>query len=284
MISTKQQAFVASPLIWTDERVFISPSIGCPARCPFCYLPEVDADKPRSASLSPEELADMLRSDLRFKAGHDGTVLSLGCLSEPLATHSIRLTTRFLEAVRGLTNPLQVATRWAPSEDEQTLLLDILQGFQSVVFHSMVEWGDRVLEIGTPAPKERARFIDAVARADVRSVLYLKPFIAGHTPKFTARFIELAARYRIRHLVIGPLFLGSNTTKMNHPMLQQEIQANGFLQEEFPVGLTPNQPLRGSDQAKVSAVAGMSAAFMSEGISVHNHSLQAIKEIYERNH
>src|ERR1035438_524159 len=155
MDNQQNQPFASSPLIWIPERVFVSCSFGCPARCAFCYLPVVAVDKPADSPVSPEDLMEQILSNPRFKLGPSGTVLSLGCLAECLAPHAIKSTLRFLTALGHLKNPVQIATRWSPSLDELDELIYALQRLRSVVFHSMVEWGGRVLESGTPPASQR---------------------------------------------------------------------------------------------------------------------------------
>ena len=279
MSANGSQLFPASPLIWTNERVFVSPSFGCPARCVFCYLPEADADKQRDSGVAPDALADQLRSDSRFKAGVTGTVLSLGCLSEALAPHSITATLRFLAAMRGVSNPIQIATRWVPPDTHLRQLLHVLQDFRSVLFHSMVEWNEKTFEIGTPAHHERERFIATLASAGICSTLFVKPFIIGHTPRFTASFIDLAGRYGIKHAVVGRLFVPTRTSHIRQ-ILESVSETSAFLQTEFPIGPNVKVQQRASEAEAPPAVLQMTTAFNQAGITVRNHSLDTIKDIY----
>ena len=218
-----------------------------------------------------------IRADPRFQLGPNGTVLSLGCLTECLAPHSIKATLNFLNALGPMENPVQIATRWSPSSGDREQLIAALQCRRSAIFHSMVEWGNHVLESGTPSARHRDHFISRISASGIPSILYIKPFIPNHTERFTRAFIELALHYKIRHAVIGRFYVTSRYSDVSF-LHRNQPQSARFIQAEFPVGPTPPR-----EPSNNMAVAAMVAAFGRAGILTTHHSLDALREIYGQN-
>jgi DNA repair photolyase len=166
--------------IWTEDRVFLAPSVGCPAKCRFCYLGSDQALDRSAADLTPEALVGSLCENVAFRAGPEGTVISLGCLGEPLAPHAVTTTIRVLELLRDYDNPVQVATRWVLVGDDFLRFIQSTSVLNIAVYHSLsTVHGVSEIEVGTPRLENRREFMAACTERGIPSVLYIKPFLPG---------------------------------------------------------------------------------------------------------
>ena len=260
-------------LIWTDARVFISPSLGCPAKCQFCYLPELGLlGEEEAPAVNGREIARELLADVRYVPGPGGTVLSLGCLSECLSPNALPSTLYFLRELAATRNRIQLATRWFLTGQPLTDFLGVAQSLNIAVFHSTIEPSSRHLETGTPGWPTRLRFMERLADEEIPNVLYVKPYIMGYTNRFLHTYVATATRCGIDVAVVGRLF---RTPGLAHKLpLRSLLTAPAYEQNQFPVG----EP-RTTDMAVPEEVQQFQNALRGAGLKVFENSLDALPEV-----
>ncbi len=266
----------ASPdVVWGDGRVFVTPAAGCPARCEFCYLAAVGLDRP-PAWVAPAQFVSprSVTTDRRFRPGREGTVISLGCLSECLARHAFARTLQFLEGVAGVQNPVQVATRWALQGHELSRLVLALKTCRGVVFHSLSEIGERRLELGTPSWRRRLQFMRQLAAAGVPSVLYVKPYLPGRPLGFVERIAALAHELRTAHVVLGPTYVDRLTEARLRSHGIRLVAGHSYIQRGFPV--SGESPRESPVPAEVRTAR---RALENGGFRVFHHSIAALRDL-----
>lgn len=200
------------------RRVFVPiATAGCGWGCAYCYIP---SPKQPVASL-PE---DVLRHDLEeleragaFSVGPGGTVISVGCDSEPFVTPtSTARTLAILRWARERDNPVQLATksRLPPDAVDE---LDRWNDNDSIptVFTSItsVAHTDR-LEPGAPPAEVRATNFAHQPRAWVSAAM-VKPYLAA-TERDRDALVDLFARTRPDAIVVGTHYRANGRGKA-HP-------------------------------------------------------------------
>ena len=226
-----------SKIVWGNDRVFVSPVLGCPAKCSFCYLLDHGKGNEREENLlSPEMLLLRIVEDSRFTNGETGTIISLGCMSECLTSNSIDATIKFLNLAKDLSNPVQIATRWILNGLTLKNFLDAIDCLNIVIFQSMTEGRIRTIEIGTPPWQLRKIFMQSCVCRCIPTVLYIKPFIPTFTKFFIDDFTDLAKEIGVKNVVVGPLYLNRNILSRINKITPTQELASCFSQSSFPVG------------------------------------------------
>lgn len=261
-------------LVWGQRRVFVTPVLGCPAACEFCYLPETGESAPRKASPHvATRLKEGIEGDSRFELGRKGTLISLGCLSESLAPHSLPTTLKFLDLLAGQDNPIQLATRWVVYK-EFGRFEQALKAAGVVLFHSITTISSqRQLERGTPSWDLRLKFLETCTASAIPSVLYIKPFLSGITAKDKRLFCELVRAYGVRHVVVGPLYAGPKVSQRLTVHLPKQWLVDSFRLSMLPVpGST--EPDEGSENGElrdfVESLKGSGAIMAHHSIDILN--------------
>jgi DNA repair photolyase len=221
-----------------------------------------------------------MADDRRFEAGPAGTVISIGCLSEPLAPHSLNVTVAFLAAAKNSSNPIQVATRWVPREHEGVVLHAALLAAGAVVFHSFSTLSrNKAIEAGTPRLEDRLAFVRDVAAAGIPSVLYIKPFILGITSNDAREFVELAVSCGIRNAVIGPLY---ESALIADALLSRSPERDASNIQEYRLTELPvsEEPQSWSGDLP-SEVHELERALSLAGVRAFSHSRQALARVLQ---
>jgi DNA repair photolyase len=207
-------------LVWSNGRVLITTASGCPAKCRFCYLDSCGVAKPQEPVFSAHAISHELIADVRFRQGPSGTLVSIGCLGEPLAPHAFNTTIELLELLRGMSNPVQLATRWILRGERLARFLRAAKGCSLSLFHSLSTIRDaHSIEVGTPSLANRKAFMKNCSSEGVPSILYIKPVLPGITVNSAEQFVKLMADVGIRHAVLGPLYTDELIVSQLDPVL-----------------------------------------------------------------
>jgi len=207
-------------------------------------------------------------ADQRFSGGSHGTLISLGCLSEPLASHSVEATIAFLNASAGRMNPKQLATRWVVGPRHFDRFAAAVRRASVVLFHSFSTiTRAREFERGTPALERRFEFVQKCADSGLRSVLYIKPFLPGITANDGNAFLDLSKRAHASAIVVGSLFTDERVAaQLSH--LIPPMHLGGFRVRDHPVGDTP----RSEGESPTPAAAAFIERMRQSGLDVFTHS------------
>ena len=104
---------------FNGNRLFIPlASSGCGIGCKYCYIP---SPKKKVIPLSKNTLLKDIETAIKnpkFKAGSFGTVISLGCDTDPFASReTTSLTLEALNVFKALCNPIQLSTKCLIPQD-----------------------------------------------------------------------------------------------------------------------------------------------------------------------
>lgn len=174
--------------IWVNgnqNRIFINTTIGCKARCVYCYLPEIGLSDNLQFS-SVDSIINELESLQYFIKGPTGTVLSIGCYSECWADYNRSMTIELLKRLVEYGNYIQFATK-KEIDTNDLLRLDNIATFKNQIgiFISTPTISNvNKLEKGTdPIERRLLPFKMTPALRKLYLVLYIKPVISGITIK-----------------------------------------------------------------------------------------------------
>ena len=109
------------------SRVFISTHLGCESGCTYCYLPHQTSFEFDEEIVPAQVLFNQVINDKRYKQGQNGTLVSLGCYSEPFSKNSFTETVELIDAFLQQGNRVQIATKQCVSEDSLQAISDIQQ-------------------------------------------------------------------------------------------------------------------------------------------------------------
>jgi DNA repair photolyase len=255
---------------WDGNRVFVTTAFGCPARCQFCYLDTAGYAEARVPELSTTELLAGLLQTPRFHSGADGTLISVGCLGEPLAPHAAAATTALLESLAILGNPIQISTRWVIRDQTLSRFLAAAKLANASIFHSFSTIRHaRAIEPGTPSIDLRRDFIMACAQVGLESILYIKPFLPSVTPQSLREFLHLSREAHIRYAVVGPLFAEEHIAQRLDRVLPSGWQDSQFGISSLPFSSSPAE--FGADSPEL---AQFTESLERAGICVTRHGWQ----------
>lgn len=194
------------------RRLFLNTELGCRSGCSYCYLPQVglkiNAESSDIKRASAGQILDAIKSDPRFVAGKNGTLLSVGCFSEcwdtEVRSNSISLINGLLE----FENPIQLATkREIKLKDFEKIKISPARAGQLGVFVSSAtisNWS--TFERGTTSPSKRFNSFECCVKLGINGFLYIKPVIPGVTILDVHLYGELIGRYGVP-VVVGDAFI-----------------------------------------------------------------------------
>jgi len=207
------------------SRVFISTHLGCESGCTYCYLPHQTSFEFDEEIVPAQVLFNQVINDKRYKQGQNGTLVSLGCYSEPFSKNSFTETVELIYAFLQQGNRVQIATKQCVSEDSLQAISDIQQyANQFVLLTSCAAITDNEkIEINAPPLAHRFENFDNCNKLGLMSGLMIKPFLENLTGNDVDAFIETIRQHSIKHVVVGDEF----TTERN------EEPVTYFLNSEF---------------------------------------------------
>ena len=177
----------------------VHPALGCSLGCVYCYVPETGIRGVRVSELSGEELVREIRANPYFVEGRMGTFLAIGSVCEPLHPMVFEKTVEFIEALKALGNPIQVATKWRALEDPSPLREVNVLVSVCTIRHA------EALEPGAPPPEERMELIKQLRKAGAYPYLFLRPIIPGVTEAEAAEILRAARDSGALGVVVGSL-------------------------------------------------------------------------------
>lgn len=194
----------------SPERIFINPSIGCVAKCAYCYLPHINSE-PSSVYIeySSEQLIELVINSKVYIPGKFGTIISIGCYTESWYESNKQITKELIKFFVKKGNPIQLATK---RHIEETELCDVVP---------LISWDGQVgiftsnstisnwqkFEQNTVAPYERFHNFLLSKLKGVGSYLYIKPVLKGITIQDIGLYADVIQKYSISDVVVGSMFV-----------------------------------------------------------------------------
>jgi DNA repair photolyase len=194
----------------TAERLFLNTDLGCASSCAYCYLPTIGLPVGRRISgrrTTAGGILGSLTSDSRFRAGPDGTVLSIGCFSECWDTRNRAETLNLVSRLLPLGNQIQLATKRQIKAGELDSILQDHRGKKSLTIYisssTISRWHE--FERGTTRPEQRFLGFETCRTAGLRAFLYIKPVLTGVTILDVPEYGRIMNRYGVA-AVVGERF------------------------------------------------------------------------------
>jgi len=207
------------------DRVFmpVTSNGGCPVGCAYCYIPNLGK---AAIPLSSEEIAhDITRTeqDERFVAGAIGTLISLGCDSEPFLPENIPGIKRIVEHFGSKNNPVQIATKFVVPDTVLELAIDWPEATPPLVLSTSITTVSQAerIEPGAPSAEDRATNFDKLRPLRWIGAAIIKP-ISPASLRDTEAFLELFDRHRPEAIVVGAAYQRGRVTQAaegkTHPL------------------------------------------------------------------
>jgi|TARA_R110001583_G_scaffold164318_1_gene316803 DNA repair photolyase len=220
---------------YENGRFFISPILGCNARCSFCYIYSKGYEtKISSNEFGLEKTISFLRSHEKFKSGKDGSIISIGAWGDPFPRYKKSACTHTLSWLSELTklqNPIQIMSRYELTDDtiDEIANCNFYQG--QILYSTSLSSFDRFKEIEPFADKPELRLssVQKLRAKGISTNVMIKPFLAGITDVEIKKFIEVFNLFEIKFCVVGDLLVDDRIEKelLKIDMATLKIEVNG---------------------------------------------------------
>lgn len=209
------------------ERIFVNTSIGCNAKCSYCYLPKLKNTE-KILDISAGDAIQQVENFSGFKAGEDGTIISIGCYSECLDETNFEKTKQILEYFLPLGNYIQLATKQYLTHKFVEMICQKRCFKQQISIYISMPTISKIekIEKGTAAYEERKNNIGLCVENNINVVLYIKPFLKKTTSLDTKLYINLLEKYKIP-VVVGPYLM---TNRINEAV---DVGENKLFEKEM---------------------------------------------------
>lgn len=189
----------------SSERIFLNTTIGCNAKCKYCYLPSLqkDTDSQRYKQSVDRVYEDLIKMSC-YIGGEDGTILSLGCYSECMDAENLQQTRELLREIIPLGNRIQLATKQNIPEYMAKEIAELRKYESQVTIYISMPTVSYIedIEPGTVPFKMRIFNLEICKKYEVPVVLYIKPFLKGITDGDLDKYVEIIQEYHIP-VVVG---------------------------------------------------------------------------------
>lgn len=212
----------------SSERIFLNTTIGCNAKCKYCYLPSLQKDASNTCyKMSADKVYKRLNSLSYFVTGPNGTILSLGCYSECMDKENIQQTQALLRKIIPLGNKIQLATKQKISEKIVQEISKLRKYRSQVTIYVSMPTASSIenIEPGTASYEMRIFNFELCKRYDIPVVLYIKPFLKGITDRDLDKYVGIVQKYQV------PIVVGSYLSVDLKKSTQSDV-GEGLLYEQ----------------------------------------------------
>jgi DNA repair photolyase len=193
-------------------RYFLSPMLGCQARCAFCYIFSFGYRYPKGVANefgSAASIAWILEHEA-FVPGEAGSVISIGAWGDPFPPDedarqvSLEWTRRACETG----NRVQLMSRFELDAELIDHIVALVRYPGQLLFSTSLSTFDhwQTVEKFASPPEARARTLQAFHTRGIPTNLMIKPVIPGVTDREVAQISRLMHEYSIRCCVVGELY------------------------------------------------------------------------------
>ncbi|MBA4376480.1 MAG: hypothetical protein C0401_09960 [Anaerolinea sp.] len=219
---------------YSFNRVYISPAIGCSANCAYCYIFEFGCPhSPILVDVPAKTIRDWLENQKAFRAGKNGTLISIGSMCDPFAPSVTDKTLEFVSEFAPLGNPIQISTKYYIREDTANKLAGYQAKDGQIVVYGTVtsiqHW--KRLEPAADSPLDRLKGLGNVEKTGVKTCISIKPVIPGITETDAELFADAIDTYRISYCAVGVMYSSEIIEKrLKHRGLTNPDLENRFSQ------------------------------------------------------
>lgn len=211
------------------ERIFLNTSIGCNAKCRYCYMDKLLINKQNKRSYDKDEVLKRLLSMPEFEKGDMGTILTLGCYAECWSKDNRQDTMDIICELVEYENPIQIATKkHMDKEDIEYLARHLKRKQQLFIYISIPTISQSgFYEKGTDAVDLRIRNFELNKISEnVQFVLYIRPVLTGVTIKDLDQYKGIMEQYKI------PCVVGDMLKENKNGTIDKKMVGDGRLREE----------------------------------------------------
>ena len=193
-------------------RFFLSPMLGCTARCAFCYTRSFGYRFPSGHRNEYGVDASMawVREHPLYVAGPAGSIVSIGAWGDPFPPDDAdrEHTLAWVRAACALGNPVQLMSRFELPEPVLEAVVEAIAYPGQLLYSTSMSSVTRAAEIERYAdpPERRLRTLEAFRRRGVPTNVMVKPFIPGVTDADAGEIVALLRRHSVPLCVVGGLY------------------------------------------------------------------------------
>lgn len=205
---------------YSEGRFFISPILGCDARCYFCYIYEHGYKAVISKnSYSIEQTISYLKKHDQFVEGREGSILSIGAWGDPFPradSSACNFSLKWLENLAELENPIQIMSRYELSGSVIDGILDANHYFGHVLYSTSISsvLNFQKIEPNADSPKSRLNSVSALQALGISVNVMIKPFISGVTDTQAKEIGQLLSDASVAWCVVGDLLLDDRVKRI----------------------------------------------------------------------
>lgn len=212
-----------------EERIFLNSSIGCNAKCKYCYMDDLLINKQNKRFYNKENVLKRLRDMPEFVEGYLGTILTLGCYSECWSEDNRQDTIDLICELARSDNPIQIATKRQIEKKDIEYLAKHLRGKPQLFIYISIPTisQSQEMEKGTDAVDLRIRNFELNKISEkIQFVLYIRPVLSGVTIKDLRQYKGILEQYKI------PCIVGDMLKKNKTGTVSKNMVGAGRLREE----------------------------------------------------
>ena len=193
-------------------RFFLSPMLGCTARCAFCYTRSFGYRFPTGHrnAFGVDASVDWVRDHPLYVPGRSGSIVSIGAWGDPFPPDDgdREHTLEWVRAACALGNPVQLMSRFAVPEPVVEAVVEALAYPGQLLFSTSISSVTRAAEIERYAdpPERRLLTLAAFRSRGVPTNVMVKPFIPGVTDVDADELVALLRRHAVPLCVVGGLY------------------------------------------------------------------------------
>ncbi|HEV2890304.1 MAG TPA: NUDIX domain-containing protein [Frankiaceae bacterium] len=207
-------------------RFFLSPMLGCSARCAFCYIFSFGyrdrAGQPNGYGVDAS--IDWIVRHPDFVEGRSGSIISIGAWGDPFPPdeESRAHTLIWVQRACALGNPVQLMSRFELPPELVDKVVGQLAYDGQLLFSTSLSTVENaaVLEKNADGPERRLVTLSRFRHRGVPTNVMIKPFILGVTDRESGSILNLLRRYGVDLCVVGELYwdqrIGRATVALGH--------------------------------------------------------------------
>lgn len=192
-------------IIQNKNRLFINTSLGCSAKCRYCYLPNIEIDNniPEVKTKKAEEIINEL-ANYHF---NEKFLISLGCFSECWSNQCKKETLKILKFFLAKGNQVQLSTKkQIKAKDIKSIVKYIKYKGQLVIFISSSTISEcSKIEVNTDSIAKRFKTFQLSKIYPIVTALYIKPVLKDITVKDINLYKDYIRKYEIDDVVVGSM-------------------------------------------------------------------------------
>lgn len=226
-------------------RFFLSPMLGCTARCAFCYTRSFGYRFPTGHRNEYGVEASMawIRQHPLYRPGRAGSIISIGAWGDPFPPDEDdrQHTLTWVRAACALGNPVQLMSRFEVPAPIVAAVVDAIVYPGQLLFSTSMSSVTRAAEIERYAdpPERRLLTLEAFRRRGVPTNVMVKPFLPGVTDQDADAIVALLRDHGVPSCVVGGLYWDDTIAKATQGVARIEAD----VLDGPGTGATTGQPL-----------------------------------------